>query len=255
MKINLSDNKGNRRMHLHSGRFATLRHGLSAAIAAASAAFTSPVLAGGPAPSPVVSWSGFYAGVHGGWGWGKTEFRDALIGPSNNPFTAYYNGPLAGGQVGYNWQQGNYVFGAEVDGSWSFARGNTSTAAVISSSTNNNVGYSALATLTGRVGYASGQWLAYVKGGGAYARTELTARFTPDITTYTRDLFGAVGGVGLEVAFLRNVSAKVEYNAFYLPADSLQWASPNSTSEIKHFVQLVKAGINIRLSGDDGPLR
>jgi len=217
------------------------------------AAIASPALAGGQLPPPVVSWSGFYAGVHGGWGWGKSEFRDAGNSPAFNPYFAYFNCPLAGGQFGYNWQQGNYVFGAEADGSWSFTRGNTNTSsAIIASSTNNNVGYSGFATLTGRVGYASGQWLAYAKGGGAYARQELTARFTPDLTTYSKDLFGAVGGVGLEVAFLRNVSAKVEYNAFWLQTETLNFASANTTSEIKNFVQVVKAGINVRFNGDGG---
>ncbi|MCS3725271.1 outer membrane protein [Bradyrhizobium betae] len=242
-------------MPTHSGRFVTHSRGFAAAVAAATAIIASPVLAGGPLPAPVVSWTGAYAGVHGGWGWGKSEFRDPANNPSNNPFFAYYNGPLAGGQLGYNWQQGNYVIGAEIDGSWSFVKGNTSTSPLLTSSTNNGVGYTALATATGRVGYASGQWLAYAKGGGAYARMELSSRFTPEVTNYNRDLFGAVGGVGLEVAFLRNVSAKVEYNAIFLPAETLRWATPDTTSEIKHFVQVVKAGINIRFNGDDGPLR
>jgi len=242
-------------MHTHSGRSVTRCRGFAAAVAAASAIIASPVFAGGPLPAPVVSWTGAYAGVHGGWGWGKSEFRDPLNSPANNPFFAYYNGPLAGGQLGYNWQQGNYVIGAEIDGSWSFVKGNTSTSPIVTSSTNNGVGYTALATATGRVGYASGQWLAYAKGGAAYARMELSSRFTPEVTNYDRDLFGAVGGVGLEVAFLRNVSAKVEYNAIFLPAETLRWVSPDTTSEIKHFVQVVKAGINIRFNSDDGPLR
>lgn len=226
--------------------------GLAAVVATAGAIFASPALAGSPLPPPVVSWTGFYAGVHGGWGWGKSEFRDPNNSPANNPFFAYYSGPLAGGQLGYNWQQGNYVLGAEVDGSWSFTRGNTSASPIITSSTSNNVGYTAFATATGRVGYASDQWLAYVKGGAAYARMELTARFTPDLTTYNRELFGGVGGVGIEVAFLRNVSAKVEYNAIFLPTETLHWVNPDTTSEIKHFVQVVKAGINIRFNGDGG---
>ena len=239
----------------HSRRSVTRRRGFAAAVATVSAIIASPALAGGPLPPPVVSWTGFYAGVHGGWGWGKSEFRDPLNSPANNPFFAYYNGPLAGGQLGYNWQQGNYVLGAEIDGSWSFVKGNTSTSPLITSSTNNGVSYTALATATGRVGYASDQWLAYVKGGAAYARMELSSRFTPEVTNYNRELFGAVGGVGLEVAFLRNVSAKVEYNAIFLPTETLHWVSQDTTSEIKHFVQVVKAGINIRLNGDDGPLR
>jgi opacity protein-like surface antigen len=237
-------------MHIHSGRSVTRRRGLAAAIAATGAIITAPALAGGPLPAPVVSWTGFYAGVHGGWGWGKSEFRDPNNSPANNPFFAYYNGPLAGGQLGYNWQQGNLVLGAEVDGSWSFVKGNTSTSPIITASTNNRVGYTALATATGRVGYASDQWLAYVKGGAAYARMELSSRFTAELTNYNRELFGAVGGVGLEVAFLRNVSAKVEYNAIFLPTETLHWVHPDTTSEIKHFVQMVKAGINIRFNGD-----
>lgn len=242
-------------MRTHSGRSVTRRRGFAAAVATAGAIVASPALAGGPLPPSVVSWTGAYAGVHGGWGWGKSEFRDPLNSPANNPFFAYYNGPLAGGQLGYNWQQGNYVIGAEIDGSWSFVKGNTSTSPLVTSSTNNGVGYTALATATGRVGYASGQWLAYAKGGAAYARMELSSRFTPEVTNYNRELFGAVGGVGLEVAFLRNVSAKVEYNAIFLPAETLHWVSQDTTSEIKHFVQVVKAGINIRFNGDDGPLR
>jgi opacity protein-like surface antigen len=242
-------------MHTRSGRSVTRRIGLEAAIATASMIIASPALAGGPLPSPIVSWTGFYAGVHGGWGWGKSEFRDPNNSPANNPFFAYYNGPLAGGQLGYNWQQGNLVLGAEVDGSWSFVKGNTSTSPIITASTNNGVGYTALATATGRVGYASDQWLAYVKGGAAYARMELSSRFTAELTNYNRELFGAVGGVGLEVAFLRNVSAKVEYNAIFLPTETLHWVHPDTTSEIKHFVQMVKAGINIRFNGDGGLTR
>ncbi|WP_314945828.1 outer membrane protein [Bradyrhizobium cosmicum] len=237
-------------MHTHSRRSVARRRGFAVAVATTSAIIASPVLAGGPLPSPAVAWTGFYAGVHGGWGWGKSEFRDPNNSPANNPFSAYYNGPLAGGQLGYNWQQGNYVLGAEVDGSWSFTRGNTSTSPIITASTNNGVGYTALATVTGRAGYASGQWFAYAKGGGAYARMELSSRFTPEVTNYNRELFGAVGGVGLEVAFLRNVSAKVEYNAIFLPTETLHWVSLNTTSEIKHFVQVVKAGINVRFNGD-----
>src|SRR6478609_1964663 len=168
-------------MQSDSGRSTTRRRRFAAAVAVASAAIASPALAGSALPPPVVSWAGFYAGVHGGWGWGKSEFRDEFNNAAFNPFFAYFNGPLAGGQLGYNWQQGNVVLGVEVDGSWSFTKGNTSSnTAVITTSTTNGVGYTGLATATGRLGYASGQWLAYAKGGAAYARMELSTRFTPE---------------------------------------------------------------------------
>jgi outer membrane immunogenic protein len=143
---------------------------------------------------------------------------------------------------------------AQNENCWSFVRGNTARdQSIITSSTSNAIGYRAFATGTGRIGYAMGQWLAYGKGGLAWADMELTARFTPEITTYERNLFGAVAGAGVEVAFLRNVSAKVEYNAFFFPTDHLVLASPDTTSSLDHLVQMVKAGINVRF-GDDANL-
>jgi outer membrane immunogenic protein len=232
---------------------------LATAFGAASVVFTSPVRAADIAASAgriaVPSWTGFYAGVHGGWGWGRTDIRDEIYNTPFNPTEVKYNGPLAGGQLGVNWQVGNYVLGAELDGSWAFVRGNTSTnQGIISSSSKNGIGYRALATGTGRVGYAMGQWLAYAKGGVAWGDMEIiTNQIGPLPTTYQRSLFGAAAGAGVEVAFLRNVSAKVEYNLIYFPTDKLVYANWGTTSSLDHLVHVVKAGINVRL-GSDGNL-
>ena len=226
------------------------------AVAAATGVSTPEVLAGDlpiKAPDQVVAplWTGFYFGLHGGWGWGKTDISDPTLNPVQNPIEATINGPLAGGQIGANWQSGNLVLGGELDGSWSFVRGNTNqNQSIITSSTNNAINYDALATGTGRIGYARDQWLAYAKGGVAWADMELTARYTPELTTYDRSLFGGVVGAGLEVAFLRNVSAKIEYNYFFFPTDHLVYANPNTTSSLDHSVQVVKAGINVHFGGD-----
>jgi opacity protein-like surface antigen len=205
--------------------------------------FTQPVIA--------PSWTGTCR-RHGGFG-GKTEFA-TRCSTRHSIAEATYSGPLAGRSV--PWQLGNVVLGAEVDGSWAFVRGNTNrNQTIITSSTNNGLGYRALATGAGRIGYAMGQWLAYAKGGVAWADMEITTRYQVLPTTYQRSLIGAVGGAGLEVAFLRNVSAKVEYNLIYIPTDHLVYASPNTTSSLDHLVQVVKAGINVRFGGDTDVLR
>jgi outer membrane immunogenic protein len=232
----------------------------AAAVAAASVAFTPPVFAGDiAAPSSRIvapSWTGVYVGVHGGWGWGTTDIRDPLFSPPFNPTELKYNGPLAGAQLGANWQQGNFVLGAEIDGSWAFVRGNSNrNQGVITSIVNNGIGYRALATGTGRVGYSMGQWLVYAKGGAAWADIGVTTQIAVLPTTYQQGLFGAVGGAGLEVAFLRNVSAKVEYNLVYLPTDHLAYASQTSISSLDHLIQVVKFGINVRFGGDSNLLR
>ncbi len=247
-------------MHAPTRLSATSCLAFAAAIATASITFAPPALAGDfdqpPARNAVRSWTGFYGGLHGGWGWGTTEVRDPLFNPTFNPTETKYNGPLVGAQVGVNWQLANLVVGAELDGSWAFVRGNTSrTQGIITSSTNNGMGYKALATGTARVGYAMDQWLFYAKGGVAWAEMEITTQFAPLPTTYHRNLIGAVGGVGVEVAFLRNVSAKVEYNLIYLPTDHFEYVLPISTSSLDHLAQLVKFGINVRFGGDAAATR
>ena len=69
---------------------------------------------------------------------------------------------------------------------------------------------------------------------------------------HDRKPFGVTGGAGLEVAFLRNVSAKVEYNYLYFPEHSYVRSSPRTRdgASVDHFVHLVKAGINVRFGGD-----
>jgi outer membrane immunogenic protein len=72
-----------------------------------------PEVASGPPPPPVVPpvpylppprWFGPYAGLNLGFEWGN------LTNLSVNP-----TGVIAGAQVGYNWQYGQFVFGAESD--------------------------------------------------------------------------------------------------------------------------------------------
>lgn len=103
-----------------------------AVLGSASAAFAAdlPVKALAPPPAPLTDWSGFYIGVHGGYGWNGTNdwecCRGDLIGTNNinggNSWNALKGG-LAGGQIGYNWQMNRIVFGVQGDGSWADIKG------------------------------------------------------------------------------------------------------------------------------------
>ena len=62
------------------------------------------------------SWTGCYAGVNGGYGWGSSKWSDAFVGTfaDDRP-----NGFLAGGQIGCNYQfNGGFVLGLEGEGDW-----------------------------------------------------------------------------------------------------------------------------------------
>ena len=59
---------------------------------------------------PVFTWTGFYVGIQGGYVWTNLDVDPGGFGIDD------LNGGLFGGYVGYNWQYGAWVFGAEGEG-------------------------------------------------------------------------------------------------------------------------------------------
>ena len=78
-----------------------------------------PVRAPARAPVlvPAFTWSGFYIGLNGGYGWGTSTWD------STGSFDV--SGGLVGGTIGYNWQVGTWVFGLEGDIDWADIKGST----------------------------------------------------------------------------------------------------------------------------------
>lgn len=87
-----------------------------------------------------------------------TGFNNGSEG-SNNA-----DGGFAGGQIGYRWQAGTWVFGVEAQGDWASFRGSNISA--ITGDTNRSR-LDAFGLFTGQIGYAWNNVLAYVKGGAA----------------------------------------------------------------------------------------
>ena len=106
-------------------------------------------------PSPVYNWSGFYAGVNGGGGWGHSYW-------SGNGTGIGLSGGQVGGTAGYNWQYGNAVLGLEGDIDWSGLKG-TSTSSLCPNGCTTSQNW--LSTVRGRAGYAFGSVMPYVTGG------------------------------------------------------------------------------------------
>jgi outer membrane immunogenic protein len=140
-----------------------------------------------PPPASVYNWTGFYAGLNLGYEWGKVT--DSSIDPS---------GVAGGGQIGYNWQSGQFVFGVETDIQASAA---DDTFAPYKFS---NPWFG---TLRGRAGFAINNILLYGTAGLAYG--DLKAEFGG--LDESKTLVGWTGGLGMEVGFAPNWSAKVEY--------------------------------------------
>ena len=124
--------------------------------------------AGPPSPPPVAppfGWTGLYAGIAGGYGWGHSNQHDngipceffntceieVVLEDGSYPI----RGGLVGGTVGYNSQWGQWVLGLETDFSWANISGSSNACGLISNmphACGTNLDF--LGTLRGRVGYA-----------------------------------------------------------------------------------------------------
>src|SRR5882762_7505809 len=100
----------------------------------------------------VYDWSGFYVGINGGWGSSHNSWDSVspfLVGPEGSHDAT---GGTVGGQVGYRWQAGTWVFGLEAQGNWADFKGsNTST---LFPGFINNSKIDAFGLFTGQIGYA-----------------------------------------------------------------------------------------------------
>lgn len=194
-------------------------------------------------------WSGFYIGVHGGGGWGRSRLEDPLFQISFDPVFLKSNGWLAGAQVGADWQFGNFVIGGELAGSWGSIKG-TNAPNPTSVLSGQSVDYRALATGTGRAGYAMGNLLGYAKGGVAWANIDYTnALASPAPIEVNHGRTGLTAGAGLEWLVLSNLSARLEYDYVYFGAAAISLGS-RVPSNVDHELHLVKFGLNWRVSPD-----
>ena len=100
-------------------------------------------------------WSGFYLGINGGGGWGRSNWS-----ANNTGFGV--NGGQVGGTFGYNRQLGNFVFGLEGDIDWSGLNGTGSSAGCPGGCSTSETW---LSTVRGRIGYAFDRVMPYATGG------------------------------------------------------------------------------------------
>ena len=164
------------------------------------------------------SWAGPYLGGSLGYAWGSV---------ANNP--ANPSGFVGGVQAGYNWQpgQGPFVFGVEGDIQ---ATGAEETFAPWKFS---NPWFG---TLRGRVGYALNTVMFYGTGGLAFGELRATTFGLSESHTTA----GWTAGVGAEMGFAPNWSAKVEY--LYVDLANTNFVITGASNGYRF--GLIRAGVN-----------
>jgi outer membrane immunogenic protein len=120
-------------------------------------------------PPPILTWTGGYFGIQGGVARHDSTV-DANCAPNLSCGTTERTkaGSAIGALVGYNWQQGGFVYGLE--GDWSSLGGLRTSETGIELSTAVDVRW--VATARGRAGLAFDATLVYITGGLAFGRVD-----------------------------------------------------------------------------------
>jgi outer membrane immunogenic protein len=206
-------------------------------VAMATAATAADLPARYPTKAPayvaaMYNWTGFYLGGHVGWA--SSDFADS-------------DGFAAGGQIGFNYQTGQFVFGVEGDLTWTDL-GASTTGTVLGvplTVSGSNDWYGSIA---GRLGVAVGPMgnvLLYVKGGVAWtdwSASATAAGVTVNLGSGTQT--GWVLGGGVEYGFAPNWSAKLEYNFFDFDGSTGTILGTPLNFDVQ--THMVKVGVNYR---------
>jgi outer membrane immunogenic protein len=226
--------------------FRNMALGLAGALAFAGSANAGGGLKDMPfAPEP--TWSGFYAGVYGGYGWSDSKVTSSYqsFSPAN-PFAAgnvpvfesamsgtlHPGGFDVGGEAGLNWQAGSLVLGIEgsvgafhLSDTWAHSAVlSTALPPVINAAnpvitSHTTVDTDWLATVRGRLGIAFNRALIYGTGGAAFAAANFhqhnayvtTVPVGEENASYSDTLTGWTAGGGIEYKLGGNWSGKIEY--------------------------------------------
>lgn len=142
---------------------------------------------------PAFTWTGFYVGANAGYGFGQAT--------TNLGGSADMDGFIGGGQIGYNYQMGQFVLGLETD---------LQAADLGVSGIGGSIKTDYFGTVRARAGVAFDRFMPYITGGWAYGnvKTSVPALGISSDNSHTGGW--ALGG-GVEYAITNNLIAGVEY--------------------------------------------
>ncbi|PJD90647.1 MAG: hypothetical protein CK424_08215 [Legionella sp.] len=188
---------------IHLLSIAVLGLGCQTALAKNSSDSLTHIFEGGPAKEQKesVHWQGLYIGANAGWGWSKFSSTETPFGAAAvldiipQSVSAKMNGPLFGGQIGYNFMYRDIVLGIEVDANGTGISGydDSSSTSLVSlaqipdGSSDNGFTYQentkVLGTVRGRIG-TTHFWdssLVYVTAGGAWRQIKNNVTMTGNV--------------------------------------------------------------------------
>lgn len=204
-------------MSFRPSTIALLAAGLAVSNAALAAGVAAPATAPAAATTPASRWTGFYAGVFGGYSSSHVKI-DGCTGVC--PHGPKLSGDLAGLQVGYDWERPNHV----VTGIFGWLPLVRPKSPLIST----GLGYTYsdelkqrfTAVAGARIGYAYDTWLPYAFAGVDYTDLQVDQGFG---VTFDNNYVGLAAGAGVEHAVSQHASVDLRYMYTHLPSKTFDF--------------------------------
>jgi outer membrane autotransporter protein len=241
-------------MHVHvvrSQRIFLVAAALALALPAHAADLA--VKAPPPAAPTAYNWTGLYGGANFGGAFTGEDVTTPFGNASTDP-----SGALGGGQIGYNFQFApSWLAGIEAEFDGTTARGTTSVVATgaqpgMGTALSITADHNWYGTLSGRLGYLSGAWLFYAKGGAAWMNADYQIQVnsgTAGASSLNTTRTGWNIGAGVEYMLTPRWSAKVEYDYLDFGSSTLNFAPVGGGTTFRTQVNEVKAGVNYHFNG------
>jgi high affinity Mn2+ porin len=237
------------------------RDSLLAGIALGAFAFVAPARAAdiqlpakAPYLQPVFDWTGFYIGMHTGYGRGTSTA--VLADPATTIATdSRFSGVIGGLQAGYNVRlPSGLLLGVEADLTFpNYLPSNPIVALLGTARSDVSEKWDYFGTARGRIGYTSGPWLAYATGGLAWAGERFIN--TPAIGSEEKHIghrLGWAAGGGVEYGFAPHWSVRLEYLYSQFERASVQFPSGTQYASTLDF-QSLRIGLNRKVDGPGSP--
>ena len=242
-----------KKIFLAGTAFLTVASG-SAMAADLSRPAPAPVYSKAPMMAPAFSWTGFYLGGDGGYGYATSSGTLAnATGFFPVPYSFNVNGPIAGGFVGGNYQIGTFVVGAEADWQWANLTGNSGAIAAVGGPFTIASTVKSYGSARGRAGFAVDHWLFFGTAGwawGTWSTSYAAAGLAPFITNSASSNKGWTAGAGIEYAFTNNLLGRVEYR--YTNLGTVAFTNvPSNSSDLgnKMVINDIRAGLAFKFGG------
>jgi outer membrane immunogenic protein len=188
-----------------------------------------------PMTAPGFDWTGYYAGMQAGYGWGRSD----ITGNDGGPFSAKpdIDGGFVGGHVAGLWQFDQAVLGAEADLNYASIDGTADAGPANTFGTD----VKWFGSVNAKAGYAVDRLLIYGIGGVAFAGIE-TSQVAATSYARTRASTGWTLGAGVDYALTNNVVVGAQYR--YYDFGKEHFDASDTFTERDQDVKLQTLGVN-----------